>query len=84
MASLPNISARQCKAARELLGWNQLDLAVAVGLSPATVKNYERGAASTVGTAAALRQTFECAGIRFILETANGAKTIGVTVVEQQ
>ena len=37
------ITYKQCKAARELLGWKQDDLAQKAGISAGTIADFERG-----------------------------------------
>lgn len=71
--------ARQVKAARQLLKWEQTDLARESGLSIATVKNFERGIQQSLGSTAVLRQTFERAGITFILPEDQTEEELGVT-----
>jgi DNA-binding XRE family transcriptional regulator len=61
------ITAGQIRAARALIGWTQMDLAKASGVSEISIKNIERGAtdprSSTLG---ALQQAFEKAGVIFL------------------
>ena len=70
--------ARQVKAARQLLQWEQTDLARESGLSIATVKNFERATQQSLGSTAVLRQTFERAGIEFILPEDQTIEELGV------
>jgi transcriptional regulator with XRE-family HTH domain len=66
--SIPKVSIRQVKAARELLGWSQEDLALHSGISVPTIKRLEaRGGelggreGSRFGVVAAL----QTAGVEF-------------------
>ena len=72
--------SRQVKAARQLLLWEQTDLARESGLSIATVKNFERGVQQSLGSTAVLRQTFERAGIEFVLpeDQTDDSEVLGV------
>ncbi|WP_434722456.1 helix-turn-helix domain-containing protein [Mesorhizobium sp. RIZ17] len=63
----------QCKMARVALGWGTRDLARNAGVSPDTVARFERGEQLKETTLAALRDTFEAAGIEFIPENGGGA-----------
>jgi transcriptional regulator with XRE-family HTH domain len=83
MVGTKGIFARQAKAARELMGWTQDDLAKITGLSPGTIKNYENGKTQTVGTTAAIRQAFEKAGIVFVLESEGNLNRVGVIRTEK-
>ncbi|MGX5805803.1 helix-turn-helix domain-containing protein [Bradyrhizobium sp. Arg314] len=62
----------QCKMARVALGWGTRDLARNAGVSPDTVARFERGEQLKETTVAALRNTFEAAGIEFIPENGGG------------
>jgi transcriptional regulator with XRE-family HTH domain len=62
----------QCKMARVALGWGTRDLARNAGVSPDTVARFERGEQLKDTTVAALRDTFEAAGIEFIPENGGG------------
>ncbi|MES0042264.1 helix-turn-helix domain-containing protein [Mesorhizobium sp. M0091] len=62
----------QCKMARVALGWGTRDLARNAGVSPDTVARFERGEQLKGTTVAALRSTFEAAGIEFIPENGGG------------
>ncbi|WP_210211306.1 helix-turn-helix transcriptional regulator [Mesorhizobium sp. M2A.F.Ca.ET.043.05.1.1] len=62
----------QCKMARVALGWGTRDLARNAGVSPDTVARFERGEQLKGSTVAALRSTFEAAGIEFIPENGGG------------
>ncbi|AZO19205.1 XRE family transcriptional regulator [Mesorhizobium sp. M2A.F.Ca.ET.043.05.1.1] len=58
--------------ARVALGWGTRDLARNAGVSPDTVARFERGEQLKGSTVAALRSTFEAAGIEFIPENGGG------------
>jgi predicted transcriptional regulator len=73
--SIPKVSIRQVKAAREMLGWSQEDLALHSGISVPTIKRLEaRGGelggreGSRFGVVAAL----QTAGVEFIEENGGG------------
>lgn len=60
------ITYKQCRAARELLGWKQNDLSTKSTISAGTIADFERGARELrVSTLEKLISTFEKAGIRF-------------------
>lgn len=57
----------QAKAARALLGWNQLELARKANLAPSTVADFERGKRSPVSNnLEAMKAAFKEAGIRLL------------------
>ena len=61
------INAKQCKAARELLGWSQETLAKNSKVSKAAISFFERGETQPMErTFRDLIETFEAAGIKFI------------------
>lgn len=65
--SKSQISARQCVAARGLLGWSQTDLATASGVSKGPIADFERGKSlPQARTMRDLITAFEAAGIVFI------------------
>jgi len=67
MWQVANISARQIKAARSLLGWSQEELARVTRLSVATVRKIELGFISPrSSTTQVIRQAIEDAGIEFL------------------
>jgi transcriptional regulator with XRE-family HTH domain len=69
------ISIRQVKAARELIGWKQTDLADASGLSIVTIRRLEAQAGELGGradTAAKIVTAFEKAGVIFVEENGEG------------
>ena len=60
------ISYRQCKAARELLDWRQLDLSKKSKISLGTIADFERGVRSLrMDTLEKLICAFAKAGIKF-------------------
>lgn len=75
--SIENISIRQVKAARALLGWSQQDLADASGVSYPTIARLESqdgtlgGRATTVDS---IRRALEGAGIEFTNSTGTGVR----------
>lgn len=74
--SIENISIRQVKAARALLGWSASDLARASGVSIPTVARLESGDGQLGGrqaTRGAIREALERAGVVFIAEDNGGA-----------
>ncbi len=67
------ITAKQCSAARALLGWSRKKLAVNASVSERTVIDFERGARKTYEmTIRAIRSAIEDAGIDFIDENGGG------------
>ncbi|WP_426958328.1 helix-turn-helix domain-containing protein [Muricoccus radiodurans] len=61
------MTPEQCRTARELLGWNDRDLATAAGCGAETVRVVESGASRPrAPTLARLRAAFEAAGIEFM------------------
>ncbi len=74
-AKIFEISIRQVKAARELIGWKQTDLAGASGLSIVTVRRLEAQAGELGGradTAAKIIAALEKAGVIFVEENGEG------------
>ena len=60
------ITHKQCKAARELLGWKQNDLSRKSKISSGTIADFERGVRSLrVETLENIVDAFKKAGIRF-------------------
>lgn len=67
------ISARQCRAARGLLGWSQDQLAVAANVARVTIATFETGKSRPVANnLAAIRAALEAAGVIFIPENGGG------------
>ncbi|MCR0980598.1 helix-turn-helix domain-containing protein [Roseomonas populi] len=58
-----------CREARKLLGWNEVDLAMAAACSSQTVRNLEvERHRPSRGTLVALRAALKAAGVEFIQE----------------
>lgn len=73
MSSDNTISARQCRAARGLLGWSQDQLAEAANVARVTIANFETGRSRPVANnLAAIRAALEAAGVSFIPENGGG------------
>lgn len=69
-----SISAEQCRAARALLGWSQLDLKEKSSVAQKTIADFERGARMPYErTLRDLQKALENAGIEFISENGGGA-----------
>jgi len=69
------ITSKQCRAARELLGWKQTDLSDASGIGIATIADFERGSREPIKrTLKDIRRNFEEAGIIFINNGEIGVK----------
>ena len=65
----------QCQAARELLGWSRMRLAVQAGVNTGTVDRLEHGRSKPQPhTLAALRDALEAAGIEFTNGDAPGVQ----------
>jgi len=61
------ITAGQIRAARALIGWTQVDLAKASGVSEISIKNIERGATDPrASTLEAFQRAFEKVGVVFL------------------
>ncbi|AMA58897.1 helix-turn-helix domain-containing protein [Bradyrhizobium sp. CCGE-LA001] len=72
-----SILPRQSRAARELLGWTQANLAEAATLGLATVKNFESERRETTpANLKAIQRALEEAGVELI--PAKGGKGVGV------
>jgi hypothetical protein len=79
---MPTFTVEQVRAARAFLGWTQVDLGKAAGLSFETIRNFETSCfpLSPLGHAA-VRKAFKKAGVEFL----KSGKRIGVTIsVHQQ
>jgi transcriptional regulator with XRE-family HTH domain len=66
--NIQNVSVKQLKAARALLGWTSAELAAAAGLSAIAVRRLEAREGILGGrrsTADKLRQALEAAGVEF-------------------
>lgn len=69
------ISAKQIKAARVFLEWEQRDLAEKSGLSLPTIQRMEKMGVerSSAGNAQRVQRALEGGGVEFILENGGGA-----------
>lgn len=68
------LTGEHIRAARQLLGWSQVALAVRAGVGINQLKNFESGATAPRGaTIAALRRRLETANIQFIAKNGGGA-----------
>jgi hypothetical protein len=68
-----SIDAAQCRAARALLNWNQLELAHAANIGTATLKRFEVGLRIPIpNNMAAIQKVLEEAGIKFIDRNKSG------------
>jgi len=77
--SLTEITAKQCRAARELLGWKQKDLCEKSLIAISTIADFERGYSQPISrTLKELRRALEDAGIEFI----GGKEGEGVKLVK--
>jgi transcriptional regulator with XRE-family HTH domain len=60
------ITGEQIKAARKLLGWSQMTLALEASIEQSTVAKFERGETRAEGrTVSAIQTALESAGIAF-------------------
>jgi transcriptional regulator with XRE-family HTH domain len=60
------ITDKQCRAARELLGWRQDDLCKASKITKSTIADFERGVRELrTGTLESIINAFEKKGVRF-------------------
>lgn len=67
------VSVAQIRAARGLIGWSQVALAKAAGVSEPTIKRIEGGKASVSDdTRSAIRAALEAAGVIFVEENGEG------------
>ena len=69
----------QSKSARNLLGWNQADLAERGRVSKRTVAEFESGGDTRVSSVALMQMAFDKAGIIFI----DDASKIGVLLAKK-
>jgi transcriptional regulator with XRE-family HTH domain len=79
---MPTFTAEQVRAARAFLGWTQVDLSEAAGLSFEKIRNFETSRFPlSPESHAAVRKAFKKAGVEFL----KSGKRIGVTIpVHQQ
>lgn len=85
MKSIQKVSIRQVKAARALLDWSQADLARLSGVSEPTIKRLEAQdgeLGGRAGTAKAILQALETAGIAFLTEGQSAAGGPGVRLTK--
>jgi transcriptional regulator with XRE-family HTH domain len=76
------LTAAQCRGARGLLNWSQIDLAKQAGVGIVTVRQLEAGAHEPRrATLDVVRRALEAAGIEFIDENGGGP---GVRLRERQ
>ena len=69
-----SINPAQCRAARSLLGWSQLDLSKASKTATKTIADFERGAREPYPrTLEDVRGAIERAGVEFIDENGGGS-----------
>ena len=75
---MPTFTVEQVRAARAFLGWTQVDLSEAAGLSFQVIRKFEtsRFPLSPEGHAAVC-EAFKIAGVEFL----NRGKRIGVTIL---
>jgi len=67
------ISPEQCRAARALLGWSQVDLEKAAKIAKKTITNFECRARSPYNrTLGHIIAAFKKAGVHFIAENGGG------------
>lgn len=68
------LTPAQCRAARALLEWKQVDLEAAARVARKTIADFEGGARVPYDrTLAAIRVALEAAGVEFIPENGGGA-----------
>lgn len=75
--SIEKLSIRQVKAARELLGWSQNDLAEKSGISVPTIQRLEAAGGELGGrreTAEAISRALTRAGIEFLNHGSPGVR----------
>lgn len=72
------ITLQQCKAARNLLEWSQIDLSKNSKVSEPTIANFERGKGNPIHrTLDDIKRAFEEKGIKFI----NDDESVGVVLL---
>jgi transcriptional regulator with XRE-family HTH domain len=75
------MTAAQCRAARELLGWTREDLARAAGLSIFTIRSFEQSQSTPEpATTTLIQRAFEGAGVRF---QPPGPNDLGVSLTKE-
>jgi transcriptional regulator with XRE-family HTH domain len=79
------LTAAQCRAARGLLDWSQLDLAKQAGVGIVTVRQLEAGAHEPRrATLDVVRRALEAAGVEFIDENDESGAGAGVRLSKPQ
>jgi transcriptional regulator with XRE-family HTH domain len=79
--AMPTFTVEQVRAARAFLGWTQVDLGEAAGLSFNTIRNFETSRFPlSPPSHAAVRKAFKKAGVEFLKR----GKRIGVTISVHQ
>jgi transcriptional regulator with XRE-family HTH domain len=74
---MPTFTVEQVRAPRAFLGWTQIDLGEAAGLSVQTIRNFETSFFPlSPASLAAIRTAFHGAGVDFLKH----GKRVGVTV----
>ena len=74
---MPTFTVEQVRAARAFLGWTQVDLSEAAGLSFQAIRNFETSRSPlTPASHAAVRKAFKTAGVEFL----KIGKRIGVSI----
>jgi transcriptional regulator with XRE-family HTH domain len=69
------ITGEQVKAARKLLSWSQMALALEAGITQGTVSNFETGKNRlSVPTVTTIRRTLQTAGVEFTIGGEPGMK----------
>jgi DNA-binding XRE family transcriptional regulator len=72
-ATLTNISAAQCRAARALLDWSRDQLATESAIALRTIVDFERGArAPRSATLLSIANSLDAAGVIFVDENGEG------------
>jgi transcriptional regulator with XRE-family HTH domain len=66
------LTPSQSRAARGLLDWTQKDLAAATGLSPLSVRAFEKGGRMRPSNLDKLQAVMESAGVIFVDENGEG------------
>ena len=67
------ITPQQCRAARSLLGWKQVELAARSEIGITAIRKFEVGKTSPHrATLKILKDTFEAAGIEFLTRDGRG------------
>ena len=67
------MTSAECRAARALLDWSQLQLADASGADASTIRAFETGEQTVAeGNVAALQRAFEAEGIEFVTAIGGG------------